>query len=957
MGWGIMSRSRLGAAVVVLALLVPAAAGTDAVVASPFSGRGAALASDGQPVSSFPGAVTSSPDDVLATVQLPDGMDVGAIALDSTHRRAYVSDRLGTSGIVVIDFDGHRHAGIPATHPGGMAVAPDGSRLFVAEIGSDRIRVFDLTSEPPAELTPIPVSTAAPLVGDIAIAGGRLWFGYGHCGQWDSGIASASLDPAAPDVATYDQPGLRELYCALVFATAPLRPGLLVGWEVGITPASVYSFDVSADPPRLLGTAERILPRAAYALGVDAAGTAIAAPTQDGVTRLDPDTMQPIGSECDTPGLETSALMSPDGDVALAGDFRSTVSVSTVTAGCVLRNGFVLGDSRKGAGIDPGSAQMTYGITLSSDGSRLFAVTRDTGGQSVEILDDPLGTSTTMTVASDPWSPVPGQTATVSGTVAFGDSAPSADREVDVSEIRPDSTTAALGTARTDGDGRWQVVTGRLDQPGFVTFVASFAGDDEHRRGSADVTVQVRGSRRLGRDATTTVGVDAAHTGNLPAGSLQPPLVPAWAVRFPGGVSGSLVTPRAIVLTTQAESVLALDPLTGLVLWGPVKVGSSLMPAYEWGRVFTAGYDGVMAALDAETGAVMWRRKVGEELGAPVASQGVVSAKFSGGVVALDEESGRVLWTRIFDSGGTQTPIAVPGRILVNDYEWQVRAFDLRGRLTAHYGGGLGTSALSAAYRNRLYLRSAGWGAPGGIRDDTGEVVGQFLSSAPAAFHDGLGLFIQGSLCPSFEYESECWVRGQDLATGEAAWEFHGDRKVATEPIVVGDVVYVGSGSGWLYGFEVSTGRVVTAVNIGVPIGAYGSEAAGPTAGDGLLVVPLGQAVVAFRSAGPTLSADTAMVRFGRESRRAPAAFRTVTFSDSGASPLRVGLVRVAGPDAAEYRITSDACTGTTLPTGASCAVVVAFHPATTGPRRALLELVDTGAGAQQTLEMRGFGT
>jgi len=96
----------------------------------------------------------------------------------------------------------------------------------------------------------------------------------------------------------------------------------------------------------------------------------------------------------------------------------------------------------------------------------------------------------------------------------------------------------------------------------------------------------------------------------------------------------------------------------------------------------------------------------------------------------------------------------------------------------------------------------------------------------------------------------------------------------------------------------------------------------------------------------------------------APAPRKPLTLTNTGDIPRLIQRVRLAGPDAADFIVASDNCTGATLdpssaPAGgqSSCTVDVAFAPTATGERRALLEMADaSGAQFGSPLTGRGLG-
>jgi polyvinyl alcohol dehydrogenase (cytochrome) len=155
--------------------------------------------------------------------------------------------------------------------------------------------------------------------------------------------------------------------------------------------------------------------------------------------------------------------------------------------------------------------------------------------------------------------------------------------------------------------------------------------------------------------------------------------------------------PREILGIGQKSGIYyALDPDNGRLLWATMVGPSGLFGGIEWGTAADGEHvyvslsnsehkpyqlqpsgqphnSGSWAALDAETGRILWQTKAtGQDprapafgslaLGSVSAANGVMYAGATGGdFVALDGASGKILWT--FPSGGT--PISGPA--IVND--------------------------------------------------------------------------------------------------------------------------------------------------------------------------------------------------------------------------------------------------------------------------------------------------
>ena len=80
-----------------------------------------------------------------------------------------------------------------------------------------------------------------------------------------------------------------------------------------------------------------------------------------------------------------------------------------------------------------------------------------------------------------------------------------------------------------------------------------------------------------------------------------------------------------------------------------------------------------------------------------------------------------------------------------------------------------------------------------------------------------------------------------------------------------------------------------------------------------------------------------------------------VTLRAFGASPVSVSSVRMTGPQAADFVVRSDECTGVVLEAGDLCEVYVRFVPRAAGPRTAVLAVTDS-AGRKRYVQLDGAG-
>jgi len=146
-------------------------------------------------------------------------------------------------------------------------------------------------------------------------------------------------------------------------------------------------------------------------------------------------------------------------------------------------------------------------------------------------------------------------------------------------------------------------------------------------------------------------------------------LVPVWTLStgvVGGHEAAPIVNDGMMFVTTPRNQVLAVDARTGDLLWryahelpeGLVAFHDTNRGVALWGdRVYTATLDARVVALDARTGAVAWSTAVEDNTRgyymtlAPLAADGKIMVGVSGGelgirgfVVALDAETGAEVW-------------------------------------------------------------------------------------------------------------------------------------------------------------------------------------------------------------------------------------------------------------------------------------------------------------------------
>ncbi len=369
-----------------------------------------------------------------------------------------------------------------------------------------------------------------------------------------------------------------------------------------------------------------------------------------------------------------------------------------------------------------------------------------------------------------------------------------------------------------------------------------------------------------GTDQAVAYQVDVAHSGAQPSDSLTPPLRQQWAIDFQNPVSYPLIAGGKVFVTvvndapanTNAEgtALYALDEVTGHSVWGPSDLGGGLWSAatYENGRIFAQNNDDLVRGFDAGTGNQVWAAQLPwgqDEVAPPTARGGIVySAGYlhnSGGggfVAGLKEADGTPSWLT-YDStyGGRSSPTASGSDVYVST---AFNAIDVNASTGQQRWNVAGTSGLTTVLAGgRLYERGPGY-TPNNIIHDasTGQKLGAFDADPPPAFHGSRGFFLSNNTLRA---------RDMTMLPGSTLWSFVGDGGLISAPLVVHGIVYIGSGSGMLYGLDESTGATVWSANVGSPFTGpdeqnYGTTTTGMAAGEGLLVVAAGSRLLAYIS-------------------------------------------------------------------------------------------------------------
>jgi len=257
--------------------------------------------------------------------------------------------------------------------------------------------------------------------------------------------------------------------------------------------------------------------------------------------------------------------------------------------------------------------------------------------------------------------------------------------------------------------------------------------------------------------------------------------------------------------------------------------GRSLLefpPVVAYGLLYFANNDGVLFAVDVNTGKEAWRYESGRvQAASPAVTANTVIHTFlyrpganrakNGEVIAFAARTGRILWRRTLAGPSESSPLVLGKRVYVGDWSGRISCFDVATgalRWTARAGGEV-KGAVSAAggnvyvgsYDHHLYAFDAvtgalKWRAP--VQSRLG-ALGRFYSSPALAY----GRVYIGA--------TDGRIYSYGATSGELRWSHNTGGYVYASPAVWQKRVFVGSYDRHFYSLDAATGDVLWRFNAG----------------------------------------------------------------------------------------------------------------------------------------------
>ncbi|MEY2248679.1 Ig-like domain repeat protein [Streptomyces sp. BF23-18] len=413
----------------------------------------------------------------------------GDIIVDGVHQRVFISDPSGGK-VVATDYNGTVIGTVTSLpQADGLELSADSATLYVAVPGTDEIVAIDTATVTKAGRYATGDGTDPQ---HLALAGGKLWFGYGDVGHGNIGSLDLSGGQTRVSLAQEAEGTWKD---APLLDSVPGAPNTLAAgsrqyyFTLGI-------YDVSsgtADRTAFLGGQDAAIGGTAEDLALTPDGTelVVATPTSDFQQVFRTSDLSETIRYPSTYWAQRSVAVAPDGLVAVGSDtyamFLPHVSIYK-PGGTAPRRTADFTDERGGVAQE---TLLDHGdLAFAPDSSRLFAVTRDLQSYyRLRVVTDP-GKAVTGITVNAPATAGRAKSLTVSGKVTNTLGLP-AGTTVAVTRTDLESPNGkALPAATVKADGTFSF-TDIPPAGSKVTYKVSYAGGADRTAASASGTVEV----------------------------------------------------------------------------------------------------------------------------------------------------------------------------------------------------------------------------------------------------------------------------------------------------------------------------------------------------------------------------------------------------------------------------------------------------------------------------------
>ena len=240
-------------------------------------------------------------------------------------------------------------------------------------------------------------------------------------------------------------------------------------------------------------------------------------------------------------------------------------------------------------------------------------------------------------------------------------------------------------------------------------------------------------------------------------------------------------------------------------------------PIHVAGKLYFVNNNGYAHALDADTGKILWKRRVGRlNASSPAFHKGrlyIVNLE-PAHILKLDAKTGKTIWKRDLPDRAESSPVVIDRTVYFGCENGELFAMSTgRGgvRWSTPLGGEI--KAAPAYYGGKLFVGDYG-GYMNAVDAETGKLVWQSGSLGPG--YGGSGAFYS---TPAVAYgrvyagNNDARVYSYDTANGELAWSYSTGGYAYSGPTVANTkhsppTVFIGSFDGNVYALDAKDGGV-----------------------------------------------------------------------------------------------------------------------------------------------------
>jgi outer membrane protein assembly factor BamB len=350
-------------------------------------------------------------------------------------------------------------------------------------------------------------------------------------------------------------------------------------------------------------------------------------------------------------------------------------------------------------------------------------------------------------------------------------------------------------------------------------------------------------------DPPAAYQVDPAHTGFAQSATLAPPLGKRWVRRDLGTTLSYPVIAEGKVFLSAAQTVYALDLATGATVWSRSLNSSGV--AYDAGRVFAVDGEGVMQALAADSGELVWTAELpsSDRVSPPTAYGEYVYASGNGRIFGVRQADGIVVFSSSAAASDSSIPALDADKVYTTAGCAETSAAERKlGAEVWRYSGDCtgGGGATPVVAFGRVYTRD---GRDGIALDSTlGGLVDSFSAWRPPAIAGDSGYHVS---------EKELFARAEP--GGTVRWHYPYEEGFGAPPLVVGGYVYAVTGDAKLVAIARDSGQKAWEGVLrpgGYSYSSSGGEWPGMAASGSSLVVSWDGRVTAFAPGADTPGVD-----------------------------------------------------------------------------------------------------